>query len=333
MTFKWPEALILLVLVAVLAGLYVWMQQRRRRYALRYASVALVAQAVGRGPGIRRHIPAALYLTALTALVIALARPQATIPVPQNTGTIILSIDVSGSMFAQDVEPNRMEATKAAVREFVKKQPRGVKIGIVSFSDYAALVAAPSRERGEVLDALARLRPQRGTNIGSGLQVALDAIREETGDAPTEAPLSPNEPTPTPAPGSDPPPASIVLLSDGQSNVGPDPLEVAKAAAAAGIKVYTIGIGTPEGTVLVIQGRSVYTRLDESTLQSVAEQTGGRYFSAQDEEGLRQIYDELSRERELEEEETEVTFAFAAGALIISVLAGGLGLLWFNRLP
>ncbi len=334
MSFKWPEALLLLVLVAVLAGLYVWMQRRRQRYALRYASVALVQQAVGRGPGIRRHVPAALYLAALAALIVGLARPQATIPVLQNSGTVILVIDVSGSMFAQDVAPSRMEATKAAVREFVRKQPRGVKIGVVSFSDYAALVAPATREREPVLDAIARLRPQRGTNIGSGLQVALDAIREEVGDGPRDDVIgSPNEPTPTPVPASKPPPASIVLLSDGQSNVGPDPLEVAEAASAARVKVYTIGIGTPQGTVLQIQGRSVFTRLDETTLRGVADATGGRYFSAQDESSLRQIYDELARERQFEEEKTEITFLFAGAALLVSVLAGALGLLWFNRLP
>lgn len=334
MSFRWPEALLLLLVVAVLAAVYVWMQRRRQRYALRYASVALVRQAVGSGPGMRRHVPAALYLAALSALVIALARPQATIPVLQNSGTIVLVIDVSGSMFAQDVQPSRMEATKEAVREFVRKQPGGVKIGVVSFSDYAALVAPPTRDRQPVQDAIARLRPQRGTNIGSGLQVALDAIYEDLGGGPQDAPVTPpGQATPTPLPLGGPPPASIVLLSDGQSNVGPDPLEVARAAAAAGVRVYTIGIGTPEGTVLQIQGRSVYTRLDEDTLRAVAEETGGRYFSARDEEGLREIYEELARERRFEDEKTEITFAFAAAGLLISALAGGLGLLWFNRLP
>jgi len=332
MTFEWPLALVLLLVVPVLAGLYAWMQTRRRRYALRYASVSLVQQAVGSGPGIKRHIPAALYLLAVTALIIGLARPQATIPVPSNTGTIILSIDVSGSMFAQDVEPNRMEATKAAAREFVQKQPEGVKIGIVSFSDFGALVAPPDTDRKQALEAIGRLRPQRGTNIGAGLAVALDAVYEEQsgGD-----PVVTGQPTPTPEQKAqlDLPPASIVLVSDGQSNTGPDPLEVAAEAAKAGIKVYTVGIGTPEGTVLQIQGRNVFTRLDETTLRGMAEATGGRYFNAQDESDLRQIYDELSRERVFEKKETEVTFAFAGAALIMSVLAGALGLVWFNRLP
>jgi Ca-activated chloride channel family protein len=331
MSFEWPLALILLLIVPCLGGLYAWMQTRRRRYALRYASVSLVQQAVGKGPGIKRHVPAALYLLAMTALIIGLARPYATIPVPSNTGTIILSIDVSGSMFAEDVEPNRMEATKAAARDFVESQPNGVKIGVVSFSDFGALVAPPSEDRKQALEAISRLRPQRGTNIGAGLAVALDAIYEDQADG---APIVTNNPQPTPAPSRlHTPPASIVLVSDGQSNTGPDPLEIAAEARDAGIKVYTVGIGTPEGTVLQIQGRNVFTRLDESTLQGMAELTGARYFNAQDEGDLRQIYDDLSRERVLEDKETEVTFAFAAAALVLSMLAGGLGLAWFNRLP
>jgi Ca-activated chloride channel family protein len=331
MTFEWPFVLPLLIIVPVLAGIYIAMQKRRNQYALRYASVSLVAQAVGKGPGIKRHIPPALYLLAVTALIIGLARPEATIPVPQDTGTVVLVIDVSGSMFAQDVDPNRMEATKKAAREFVEKQPGGVKIGVVSFSDFAALVAPPTTERKQVLEAISRLRPQRGTNIGAGLQVALDAIYEDQADG--EAIVT-GVATPTPVPGDlGVPPASIVLVSDGQSNTGPDPLEVVSEATTAGIKVYTVGIGTPEGTVLQIQGRNVFTRLDELTLQTMADETGGQYFNAQTETDLRAVYDDLSRERIVENEETEVTFAFAAAGLALSLLAGGLGLVWFNRLP
>jgi Ca-activated chloride channel family protein len=330
MSFIWPAALLLLFIVPLLGGLYVWMQTRRRRYALQYASVSLVAQAVGRGPGVRRHIPAAIYLLALTAMIFALARPQATVPVPQNTGTLILAIDVSGSMLAEDVEPNRMEATKDAVLDFVEEQPSGVKIGIVSFSDFGALVAPPTRDRKVVTDAIKRLRPQRGTNIGGGLQAALDAIYEGVDGGVTSAAGSA---TPTPEGAPKPPPASIVLLSDGQSNTGPQPEQVAEEAVTAGVKVYTIGIGTEQGTILQIQGRNVFTRLDEAALRSVAEQTGGRYFNAQDEGDLHQIYDELARERQFEDEETEITFAVTALAMLLSIIAGGLGLIWFNRLP
>ena len=335
MEFIWPQALAGLILVPALAGVYVWMQRRRQRYALRYASVSLVQAAVGPGPGIRRHIPAALYLIAVAAMIFALARPRATVPVLLDTGTLILAIDVSGSMFAEDVAPNRMEATRQAVRSFVEKQPSGVKIGIVSFTDFGALVAPPTRDREVVLDAIDRLRPERGTNIGAGLEVALDAIYEGIdGERPgaQTAPLPGVTPTPSAATAA-PPPASIVLLSDGQSNTGPSPLDVAQEAVAAGVRVYTVGIGTAAGTTLEIRGRRVFTRLDEETLRRVADLTGGLYFSAADEAELQAVYDDLSRQRETEHEERELTVVVTGVALLLSLAAGALGLLWFNRLP
>jgi Ca-activated chloride channel family protein len=331
--------LVLLLVIPLLAGLYVWSQKRRRKYVLRYSSVSLVQQAVGKGPGIKRHVPAVLYLVALTAMIFALARPSREIPVLENTGTIILTIDVSGSMQAEDVDPNRLEATKDAIHDFVERQPDGVKIGVVTFSNAGSLVAPPTTDRKQVLDAVDRLRPQEGTNMGSGLQVALDAIyamRETEVPSPTTGGTrTPPTPTPTPAPAGtvDPINASIVLISDGQSTVGPDPEEFAEEAAAQGIKIYTIGIGTPEGTVLMIRGRNVFTRLDETVLRSISEMTQGTYFNAQDRDDLKQVYDELDRERSVETKETEITFAFAGLAALVTVAAGGLGLFWFNRLP
>lgn len=343
MSFMWPVALLALLLIPALLLSYVWMQRRRARYAVRFASVGLARQAVGKGPGIKRHIPAAVYLLALTVMILALARPQASIRVPRNTGTVILVIDVSGSMQAKDVKPSRMDATKEAAQGFVERQPNGVKIGVVSFSDFGALVQAPTRDKELVQKALARLQPQRGTNIGGGLQSALDALYEgsDTPRPTVEAaqPNAPRRPTATPAPSAagkgeqKGPPASIVLVSDGESNVGPPALDVAQEALKSGIKVYTIGIGTKEGTVLSISNRRVFTKLDEDTLRGVAETTGGRYLNAQNESELRTVYDELAREREFEKEKTEVTFGFTAGALALSVIGGVLSLFWFNRLP
>lgn len=332
MTFEWPIALVLLLIVPLIAALYVMQQRRRRQYALKYASVSLVAQAVGSGPGIKRHIPPTLYLLALTAMIIALSRPHAVIPVPSNTGTVILTIDVSGSMLAEDVKPNRMEATKKAVRDFISKQPSGVKIGIVAFSDNGFMVAPPSTDHRSVLNALARLRPIRGTNMGDGLQLAIEAIAQ-AGDNPVPTPSARGAPTPTPVPATKAPPASIVLISDGQSNRGRNVLDVAEDAVAAKIKVYTIGIGTEKGAPVTIQGQTTVTVLDEASLKAVAERTGGRYFNAQNSDDLHQIYDELSRERKIENKEEEVTFLLTGVALVISIIAGGLGLLWFNRLP
>jgi Ca-activated chloride channel family protein len=347
MSFMWPQALLALLLIPVLVGVYIWMQRRRSRYAVRFASVGLVRQAVGKGPGIRRHIPAAVYLLALTGMVVALARPQAPVTVPRNTGTVMLVIDVSGSMQATDVKPNRMEATKEAALSFVDKQPSGVKIGVVSFSDFGALVQAPTRDKELVRKAIDRLRPQRGTNIGGGLQTALDALYEGS-DTPrptvTSGQPQPGGPalggraTPAPAPqaagqNQKAPPASIVLVSDGESNVGPPPLDIAQEAVQAGVKVYTIGIGTREGVNLNIMGRRVFTRLDEESLKGMADMTGGKYLTATNEAELNAVYDELARETEFEKEKTEITFGFTAGALILSLIGGVLSLLWFNRLP
>ena len=234
-----------------------------------------------------------------------------------------------------------MEATKEAASQFVERQPRGVKIGVVSFSDFGALVQAPTRDKELVQKAIDRLRPQRGTNIGGGLQTAIDALYEGS-DAPRPTPTpaggNANRPGATPQPAATEregkaPPASIVLVSDGESNVGPPPLEVAQQAVKAGVKIYTIGIGTREGVNLNIQGRRVFTRLDEDSLRGMADLSGGRYLSAQNESELRSVYDELAREREFEKEKTEVTFGFTAGALLLSLIGGVLSLLWFNRLP
>lgn len=338
--FQAPAAFLFLLLIPIIAGLYVWMQTQRRKYAVRYASVSLLRQAVGAGPGVRRHVPAALYLCALAAMIVALARPEGTVENAFSTGTVILAIDVSGSMWAEDVAPNRMEATKDAAKQFVEKQPKGIEIGIVSFSDFGILTQEPTRDKGDVTRAIERLSPKTGTNIGGGLQAALDAIYassdQERPGAQSQSPFAPGQPSPTPAATAgeiDLPPASIVLVSDGQSNTGPPPLRVAEEAVAAGIKVYTIGIGTPQGTTLRIQGRSVFTRLDEESLRGVAEMTGGKYLSAQDEDELAQVYEELATETESEPEERDLTYYLTGVGLIFSLLAGGFSLAWFNRLP
>jgi len=342
-----PEALVFLVVLPILAAAYVWMQFRRRRYAVRYASVSLVREAVGKGPGVRRHIPAIVYLFALTAMIVGLARPEGVVSTSSQRGIVVLAIDVSGSMLAEDVTPNRMDATKKAARDFVNKQPSGVQVGIVSFSDFGALVQPPTTDKKAATKAIDRLQPERGTNIGGGLEVALDSVYEALDLAPplpngnqnqNQLPRSAPTPTPTPIPSppqgqSGPIPASIVLVSDGQSNTGPPPLRVADEAKGAGIKVYTVGIGTAEGTVLRIQGRSVFTRLDEDTLRGIADATGAHYYNAQDSNQLNKVYDELARQRQSEPKQTELTYYLTGTALLASIIAGAFSLFWFNRLP
>lgn len=336
MQFLWPSMLWLLLLIPALVAAYVLAQRRRQRYALRYASLSLVREAVGRGPGIRRHIPPALFLVGVAVMLVALARPVSVVTLPAQEGTVILTMDVSGSMRADDLKPNRLDASKAAARAFVEKQPPGVRIGVVSFSDNAFVVQAPTDDKQAVIAAINRLTFQRGTAVGRGLLTSRDAIFEQSdpefssnGSAPDSTPT----PTPTPVPKGVYEPAVIVLLTDGESNQGPPPLTVVDQIAARGIRVYTVGIGSVEGTILRVQGRAIRTRLDEKTLKAVAEATDGAYFNAETEEDLQVIYQNLSTQLVFRKQQSEVTAVFTALAAALSLIGGILSLLWFNRLP
>jgi Ca-activated chloride channel family protein len=334
MQFLWPFMLWLLSLVPVLIVLYILAQRRRQKYALRYASLSLVKEALGRGPGKRRHIPPALFITALAVMLLGLARPASVVTLPAQEGTVILTMDVSGSMRAEDLKPNRLEAAKTAARAFVDKQPQGVKIGVVSFSDNAFVVQAPTDDKGAVLRAINRLTPQRGTAIGSALLTSMDAIFEEAnGEGGAYSSSTDPTPTPTPLPKGQYEPAIVVLLTDGESNRGPRPLDVVDRLAARGIRVYTVGVGSLEGTVLNTGGRSMRVRLDENTLKSVAEATDGSYYNASTAKDLQSIYENLSTHLVFRKQETEVTALFTGAAMALSLIAGSLSLLWFNRLP
>jgi len=329
----------LLLLVPVVVIGYILVQRRRQKYALRYASLSLVKEALGRGPGIRRHIPAILFLIGLTAMIAALSRPVATVMLPSQQSTVILTLDVSGSMQADDLKPNRMEAAKSAARIFVEKQPPNVRIGVVSFSDNAAVVQAPTKDREVVLAAINRLTPQRGTAIGRGILTSGDAIFEDPNakSPPTSSrdPLMPTEqtPAPPPVPRGTYAPAIVVLLSDGESNVGPRPLDVVDQASNRGVRVFTIGVGSPEGTILRIYGRSIRVRLDEETLKGIAQKTDASYFKADSETDLRKIYENLSTNLVLKAEQTELTAGFTGLATVLLLIAGAFSLLWFSRLP
>lgn len=322
----------LLLLLPVLVAAYLLAQRRRKRYALRFASLALVKEALGRGPGWRRHISPALFLLGLGTMLVALARPFSVVTLPAQEGVIILTMDVSGSMRAEDMAPTRLDAAKAAARTFVERQRQGVKIGVVSFSDNAFLVQAPTSEKEEVLAAINRLTWQRGTAIGSALLTSLDAIFEGA-DIEGGGYLPATLPTPTPVPKGVYEPAIVVLLTDGESNRGPRPLDVVDQVAARGVRVYTVGVGTPQGVVLSAMGRSMRVRLDETTLRRIAEATDGTYFNAATESDLQTIYQNLSMHMVFRKQETEITAIFTGFAIVLLLAAGTLSLLWFNRLP
>jgi Ca-activated chloride channel homolog len=345
-TFLFPSGLWLVLVVPLLVAGYVWAQRRRQKYALRYANLSLVREAIGKGPGWRRHVPPALFILALAFMAVAVARPQAVVAVPSQEGTVILAIDVSGSMLAEDMKPNRMEAAKAAARAFVDKQSQSVKIGVVSFSSDASIVQSPTTDKTLVIAAINRLRPQRATAIGRAILVSLDAINESMGseeDLPSSILQQQGPPgaSATPRPSATAPAflqgqhaaASIVLMSDGQNNQFPAPLDVVDQAVSRGVRIYTIGVGSAQGAIVRLQGRAVRTALDETTLKKIAQATDGEYFNASTEQDLRRVYENLTTQLVIRNEKTELTAYATLAAAVLAVFAGAFSLLWFNRLP
>ncbi|HLO33168.1 MAG TPA: VWA domain-containing protein [Anaerolineales bacterium] len=341
MSFIWPTLLLTLFCIPLLILLYWRMQGQRRKFAARFGSLGLVHDAKGSGVGLRRHIPATIFLGGISILVFSLARPQATVSVPKIEGTVILTFDVSGSMAATDFQPTRMEAAKAAARQFVENQPSGVSIGVVVFSDGGISVQPPTNQRDETIATIDRLVPRRGTSVGNGILVALNTIVVDAGDPPilntTDLSQPPDSqapsPTPIPAPQGWYPSAAIVLLTDGENNETPDPSMAADLAANLGVRVYTVGIGSPAGADLEVEGFKVHTSLDEATLQMISSTTGGVYYNAGDEQQLRKIYADLKPKLSIKPEQMELTSIFAGFGMIIFLLGGMLSLLWFGHVP
>jgi Ca-activated chloride channel family protein len=336
MSFIWPALLLLLLIAPLLIAWYLWMQRRRRRLVERYGNMGFAQRAGVRPAGVRRHLPAVLFLIALTVLIIALARPQATIGLPRVEGTVILAFDVSGSMAADDMAPNRIEVAKAAARDFVARQPPTVRIGVVAFSDSGFAVQPPTRDEDAILMSINRLAPARGTSLANGILASLNAIAAADAERPptyyTNQTPEPT-PTPTPVPAGTFSPATIVLLTDGENTAPPEPMLAAQVAAERGVRVHTIGIGSPQGATLNIDGFLVRTQLDETALQAIAQLTGGAYFNAQNAEQLREIYANLGTHLVIRPEETEITALVAGLGLLILLIGGLLSLAWFSRLP
>lgn len=337
MTFIWPAMLLSLVLIPLFVGVYLLMQRRRHKLTGQYSTSGFAAGVKGSQPGLRRHIPVVFFLLGLAILAFALARPQAVVALPKQEGTVILAFDVSGSMAADDIKPTRMQAAQVAAREFVKSQPLFVQLGVVAFSDTGLSVQVPTDDSGAVLAAINRLAPQSGTSVGQGILASLNAIA--TGNSagqPAEVYsnllLTPT-PTPTPMPPGTYTPAVIILLSDGENNENPDPLAAAKTAADRGVRIYTVGIGSPTGTTVHINGFSLHTQLDQATLQQISQITGGTYYNAQSAQDLLKIYDHLDTQLVNKPEKTELTALFAGAGIFFMVIGGLFSLLWFSRLP
>ena len=345
--FLWPDFLWGLLVLPLLVLLYAWLMRRRRQSALRYASLSLVREAMGKGPGWRRHVPPVLLLLALTAMLLAAARPMATITLPSTQQTIILAMDVSGSMRATDVLPNRLVASQNAAKAFLKELPRHVKVGIVAFAGSAQVVQPVTLSREDLNAAIDKFQMQRATAIGSAIVVALSEIFPGQVDLASvtwgrqQDPFAAqgraiDQPVPEKKPFQPVPPgsygsAAIILLTDGQRTTGVDTEEASKMAAERGVRVYTVGVGTVDGEVIGFEGWSMRVRLDEETLKAVARETKGEYFYAGTAENLRQVYESLSSRLTVEKKETEVSGLLALAAAVLVLLSAGLSLFWFHK--
>jgi len=338
--FEWPVVLWALLLVPVLALGSIAMQRRRHRVALGAARWSTNPHA-GVIPRARRILPPVLYLAAITLLIAAMARPVAVISLPALRDVIILAIDVSNSMLADDVAPTRLAVAQQAAREFIEEQPYTTQIGVVAFAQTALAVQRPTTDREDLLKAIDRLEPQAGTAVGGAILVSLQALfpkeffevkspeqKARDGDSPLNSEeLSELSPRP---PGSEKS-AAIVLLSDGAATSGPNPVEAAQLAADRGVRVYTVGLGTEEGAVVKLDGISMRVQMEEEVLKEIADVTLARFFMADNAEDLRAIYRDVGARLVTETRETEVSAVFVAVAALLALAAAALSVLWSNR--
>jgi Ca-activated chloride channel family protein len=354
MNFLAPQMLLGLLLVPVAIGFYLWAQRRRSKYAVRFTNLDLLANLTPRRPAWRRHLPPILYLGAIAALLIGLARPTMVFAKPREDATVVLAMDVSGSMRATDVSPTRLDAAKASALSFISQLPEGVRVGIVSFASEPVTLVSPTADREQLKDAINGLTARDGTAMGDALMQVLDIAEKiqkanaETPDA-TASP-SPSTPAASAAPGASGAPSvptdqpsgqplvAAILLSDGANSVGQtEPLDAAQRAKTLGVPIYTIALGTPDGQVTVQDqfGQDVTLDVppDTKTLDQIASITGGTNFTAPTAEDLAGVYKNLESRIGYTEERQEVTFALVGTGLLLVVIGAGLSAVWFGRLP
>jgi Ca-activated chloride channel family protein len=315
MSFQSPWLLLGLLAIPLLVGFYVTSQQRRRAYAVRFTNLTLLNQVMGKGPGFRRHLPAILFIVGVAGLLFSMARPQATIRIPKGQTSVMLAVDVSGSMAATDVQPTRIQAAISAGRTLIDKLPSNAHVGLVIFNSQAEVVAPLTTDKGSVKGALGTLVPGGGTAIGSAIQVA---VAQLANIADPNGPKSQNY-------------AMVVLLTDGSSNTGIDPVSATAEAAQAKIPVQTVGIGQRNQTTMV-QGR-VVDGVDEQVLQQISTATGGHYYYAADEGQLSKIYGDLGSRIGWVTTKLDLTVPVLAFGTIILVAGGMFSLRWFRLLP
>ncbi len=319
MSFQAPLFLLALALVPVAGAVYLFADRRRKADAARFASPALLPAVAPIQPGARRHLPLLLYGAALAAVAFALARPEATVAVPEERAAVILATDTSGSMEARDVPPSRMAVVRRAALQLLDDAPKELRVGAVAFNHSVRAIEPPRADRQDTRELLGGLRPSGGTATGEGLAAALALLNREADRRAKR------------------PPAAVILLSDGTSTHGRDPIEVAREAAKARIPVYTVALGTDSGTIEVERpDGTTATRSvppDREAMRRIATISGARSFSADAGDQLSAVYERLGSQVATREEQREVTAAFAAGAGLLLLTGGAMSLRWFGRLP
>ena len=370
-SFLWPSFLWLLLLVPVMVGLYVWLLQRRKQGVVRFGNMGLLKQAAGTSNW-RRHLPPALLLCALTLLLLAVARPTAMVSLPSHRATVMMAMDVSGSMRAADIKPSRIEASQKAAKDYIKEQPKDVVIGMVAFAAAAFVVQNPTTDRQALDAAIDHFELQRGTAVGNGILVSMQTLfplenfpisnfnnggngfvgggfggfarrgggncgrPDDSGGGNAgrrlgEADGAPPKKHMPVEPGTYKN-AVIILMTDGQTTTGCDPIEAARLASEYGVKVFTIGFGTTRGNNVQFGGFSMRAQLDEESLKKIADITKGKYYKASSSEDLKAVYDLLTKQLVVEVKEMEISSFFAAAAAIFMIIAASLSVAWFGRI-
>lgn len=327
MTFATPWVLALLVAVPALVAAYVRSRRRRAQRSAALAEQGLVATTAPSRMRARRHVPFGLFAAALTLLIVGMAQPMATVKTPKREGTVILAVDVSNSMKADDIKPTRLDAAKVAAKAFAERQPTEVLVGVVAFGDGAVVVQNPTNARAEVLRSIDRLSSEGGTSLGQALVTSLSAIAGKPVVIDLEELASDAGQVDIGFFGS----ATVILFSDGEEASRPDPVAVAEVASVAGVRVHTIGVGTPEGAVVEVDGFSVATALDSELLEEVATITDGTYHQAADADGLAEISETIDLRFKLTSEHSEVSGLFAIAGVLLLLAGALLSVLWFGR--
>lgn len=312
MSFAAPAFLLTLLIVPLAFCAYLLTRKRQRRYAVRFPGVATLAGVIPRSSEWRRRAPVALFLAALTALALALAKPEATVSVPQEQATIVLVTDVSRSMLADDVAPTRLDAARSAAKNFLDELPKGIRVGAVAFAESPHTIAPPTEDRDEIRTLIDSLAADGGTATGDGLQAALDMV-DGKGEQRT--------------------PAAIVLLSDGKATTGRDPIGVAREAKKLKVPINTVALGSEGAVIQTPDGSVLPVPPDPETMREIAKVSGGRAFVADDADELNGVYKDLGSRVASKKEQREITAAFAAGGLLLLLAAAGLGLRTTARLP